>query len=209
MRAAILALFSVCLPVALWANEFPALFDVVGVTSDDVLNVREEAAANSPILAELAFNARNVEVVAISDDNRWGLVNAQETSGWVSMRYLAPVPGADWYDPAAKLTCGGTEPFWNLTTNAENGGRAVFTAMADDTVYEYLIEWHAGQVARLPYTFGLGGKREGHSGGFSAVIRRGACHDGMSDMNFGLAIDLFFHGNGAPSGFEGCCSYNF
>lgn len=186
------------------AQELPALHDVTGVAHDDVLNIREEPNANTPIIAELAFNARNIEVVALSEDARWGLVNAMETSGWVAMRYLMPVPGDGWAHPGASLSCGGTEPFWDMAINGDTPGQAVFQAMAEDHKRSFTLQWHTGQVARPDHTIGLGGF--GPTGEMTAVIRNEACHDGMSDRNFGLDIDLFFHNGEQASGFEGCCS---
>ena len=186
------------------AQDLPALFDVYGIAYDDVLNVREEPDASTPIITELPFNARNVEVVRLSDDARWGLVNAMETSGWVAMRYLVPVPGDGWAHPGAKLACGGTEPFWDLSINGTNPGQAVFGAMAMEETFTYALRWQSRQVARLDNVIGIGGS--GPYGDFSAVIRRDACHDGMSDRNFGLLIDLFLHNDTEASGYEGCCS---
>ncbi|SMP04969.1 hypothetical protein [Shimia sagamensis] len=191
-------------PVTLLADPFPALYDVTGVANDDVLNIREEPSVNTPVIAELAFNARNIEVVGLSEDARWGLVNAMETSGWVALRYLMPVPGDHWAHPGAKLRCGGTEPFWNFSVNDNTSGQAVFEALALDETLTYSIKWQSGQTARPDLAIGLGGS--GPEGNFSAVIRREACHDGMSDRNFGLDIDLFFHNGGEASGYEGCCS---
>jgi len=191
-------------PMSLWADPFPALYDVTGVAHDDVLNIREEPSANTPVIAELAFNARDIEVVDVTEDARWSLVNAMETSGWVAMRYLMPAPGDHWSHPGAKLSCGGTEPFWDLAINNVTEGQAIFSALALDETHAYSIDWQSGQTARPDLAIGLGGS--GANGRFSAVIRREACHDGMSDRNFGLDIDLFFHDGNEASGFEGCCS---
>lgn len=156
------------------------------------------------MIAELAFNARDTEVVDVTEDARWGLVNAMETSGWVAMRYLMPAPGDHWSHPGAKLSCGGTEPFWDLAINNVTEGQAIFSALALDGTHAYSIAWQSGQTARPDLAIGLGGS--GANGRFSAVIRREACHDGMSDRNFGLDIDLFLHDGNEASGFEGCCS---
>ena len=188
------------------AQNLPALYDVIDVAPDDTLNIREEPTSDAPVWSELAFNARDIEVVEISEDGRWGLVNAGETSGWVSLRYLSPVPAADWFTPQASLNCVGTEPFWSFSINNPDPDRATFQSMADDTSRSFDIEWHSGQVARPFIAIGLGGANDDRTQGFSAVIRREACHDGMSDQNFGLDIDLFFHGAKGASGYEGCCS---
>lgn len=193
-------------PMTLWANELPALFDVTDVAYDDVLNVRKFPDPSSEILGSLAFNDRNIEVVDLSENSSWGLVNFGEISGWVSMRYMTIVPSDEWHMPSAKLVCSGTEPFWGMTMNAPTEGSVSFSSMSADKARVYSIDWHGGQIARLHNIVGLGGMNKDASGGFAAVIRRGSCHDGMSDMNFGLAIDLFLHGGGEPAGYEGCCS---
>ncbi|WP_299348986.1 SH3 domain-containing protein [uncultured Shimia sp.] len=187
-------------------QDLPALFDVINVASDDELNVREDPSSTARIYSTLAFNARNVEVVDLSDEGDWGLVNTGESSGWVSMRYLALAPSDDWETAEAHLYCSGTEPFWSMSLNDPAEGQAVFAAMAEEGSRTFDIDWHGGQAGRAFTAIGLGGARQGHDSAFSAVIRREACHDGMSDRNFGLAIDLFMHSSGAPDGVSGCCS---
>lgn len=200
-----------CLGLLVWvghvnAQSLPALFDVINVAPEDTLNVREGPSASEPALSELAFNARNIEVVAVSSNGRWGLVNIDETSGWVSMRYLAYAPSDDWESASAHLSCGGTEPFWSLSLNRPSSGVAVFSAMAEETSRHYTIEWHGGQAGRAMTSIGLGGTRHDGRENLSAVIQREACHDGMSDRNFGLSIDVFLHSSGEPEGYQGCCS---
>ncbi|SHJ84245.1 SH3 domain-containing protein [Shimia gijangensis] len=206
MKNLLFLIFWIFSPAILLASEFPLLFDVTDVASDDVLNVREDPSPNSEIWGTIAFNERNVEVIGLSEDRKWGQINSGEISGWVSMRYLSPVPDADWFLSSAQLRCGGTEPFWDMTMNAPSQGVASFQAMVEETPRVYSIDWHGGQIARMNNVIGLGGRNTDGPNGFSAVIRRTDCHDGMSDMSFGLAIDLFLHGDGAPEGYEGCCS---
>ena len=206
MRKLFVLLICILSPVTLWATELPALFDVTGVAHDDVLNLRESPDSTSEVLGSLAFNDRKIEVVDLSENNKWGLVNFREASGWISMRYMTIVPAEGWFMSSAKLVCTGTEPFWDMTVNAPNEGQMSFSSMSGETASDYSVEWHGGQAGRLNNTIGLGGRRSDNVGSFSAVIRRDSCHDGMSDMNFGLAIDLFLHESGEPAGYEGCCS---
>ncbi|MEO1155590.1 MAG: SH3 domain-containing protein, partial [Pseudomonadota bacterium] len=54
--------------MALWpvwgaAQGYPALFDVTGVASDDVLNIRSAPSATAEIIGTLAHNETGVEVV--------------------------------------------------------------------------------------------------------------------------------------------------
>lgn len=204
MKRAVAVLAAMVWAIAASAQDLPALYDIYGVDHDDTLNIREEASASTPIIAELPFNARDVEVVRITEDGRWGLVNAMETSGWVAMRFMVPVPSDGWAHSGAKLSCGGTEPFWDITFNSVAPGQAAYRAMAEEGTKSYSIDWQSGQVARPDRVIGIGGS--GPTGNFTAVLRQDACHDGMSDRNFGLVIDLFFHGNDEAYGLEGCCS---
>lgn len=69
-------------------DAWPALYDVSGVASDDVLNIRAEPSADAPIIGTLAHDATNVEIIR-DGENGWGLVNTDEGTGWVSFAYLA------------------------------------------------------------------------------------------------------------------------
>lgn len=70
---------------------FPAIFRVVGVAANDVLNVRQAPHARSPIVGVFAPNEPMVEVLQLSEDGRWGLVRFGGSLGWSSMRYLEPL----------------------------------------------------------------------------------------------------------------------
>lgn len=65
-------------------DAWPALYDVSGVASDDVLNIRAEPSADAPIIGTLAHDATNVEIIR-DGENGWGLVNTDEgTAGYPS-----------------------------------------------------------------------------------------------------------------------------
>ena len=83
---------------------YPRLHDVVGVASDDVLNLRAGPGAGHDKVGELTFDARAVEVVRA--EGGWGLVNAGEGPGWASLRYLAPRADGD-LPNVRRVTCGG------------------------------------------------------------------------------------------------------
>ena len=66
------------------------------------------------IVGTLTHDARNVEVVRPTDDQRWGLVNHGEGTAWASLRFLRRQPG-HWAGAVPPLArCFGTEPFWSL-----------------------------------------------------------------------------------------------
>lgn len=196
LRAASALWLAVALGVAApaGAQQLPALYDVVGVAADDVLNIREAPDAGSPVVAGLAPGGRGIEVTALSD-NGWARVNTSEGSGWVSLRYLQPGPQTPWWDPATRLSCYGTEPFWTLILS---GGEALFSSPLDAdvrwTVTHRSTAYNRSNVQGL--TIGPG----------FAVLKAEACSDGMSDLNYGLSLEFFRPEGGALGGYSGCCT---
>lgn len=199
MRALLTALLVLLAgPAAATQDAWPALFDVTGVALDDVLNVRSAPSATSEIVGALAPDATGVEVIRPDDRQTWGLVNTGEGTGWVSLAYLARLAG-QWQgafpDPAR---CFGTEPFWTLTF--PDGGTVSLRTPEERSV-------PAGSVvARL----GSANRRDRHGiriafpdGRLSSgVISWERCTDGMSDREYGLALDLL----DADRVLSGCCT---
>lgn len=178
------------------AQEFPSLFDVTGVASNDVLNVRESPSAAAPIVGTLAPDARAVEVVGADPSGHWALVNVGETAGWASLAYLTEAPASGDYLLERDLSCGGTEPFWSLDITQGAGAR--FNPMegqAEDWPAG-LVQMGAGRTDR--FLIGLGDGR-------AAVLSRGYCSDGMSDLMYGLEINVLSHPGGLTL-WNGCCS---
>jgi uncharacterized protein YgiM (DUF1202 family) len=64
----------------------PAFRCVVGVASNDVLNVRSGPSASYAIVGRLANHACFVEVIA--KHGRWFKITKDGTTGWVNSRYL-------------------------------------------------------------------------------------------------------------------------
>lgn len=202
MRAAALAL---CLALAAspaWATQdaFPALYSVKDVASNDALNVRASPDAESQIVGTLPFDARDIEVVELAPRADWGRVNVDGLSGWVSLRFMARHPG-QWMGAFPKVArCFGTEPFWGL--NRSGDGYAFSTPNGPET--RLMPTWEGSSL----------GRRDRHAMTLSgagtsamAVISYAACSDGMSDMRFGLTIDLIRKGGpDGPALHSGCCT---
>lgn len=194
---AVLALL--LLPAAALAQSLPALYDVTGVAIDDTLNIRARPTTSAPILSALAPKAAGVEVIRLSETGAWGLVNSNDTAGWVSMRYMVRRPGQDFGAVPAEIGCFGTEPFWAF--NAGPGSQASFDSPLSNDAYL--------SVTRLstqgrPDEFAL--VAEGPAGRVTAIVSPAACTDGMSDREYGLAIGLVQETSGAPAFFTGCCT---
>lgn len=187
----------VCLaPHATSAQDLPALFNVVDVASDDVLNVRSAPNGGAGIVGTLAYNAKGIEIV--DRDGNWGLVNLGEGTGWTSLRYLDPV--VDGFLPEhPRFSCSGTEPFWNL--DVVQGQKATLS-MPDWT--ERLFG--AGMVRAAsgrPYPFAMSGAAGTET--LTVVMWPRMCSDGMSDRSYGLETTVVLTGN-APLILSGCCS---
>ena len=199
-----LALAAACLMAALPAratqDAWPALFDVARVASDDVLNVRSGPGARFDVVGAIPFDATRVEVIAPSDDHRWGLVNAGEGTGWVSLAFLDRLPGQ--FDGAVPpiARCFGTEPFWSLEVAnghwwLERPDAPTLTARQSFAV--------ATLNDRRAHGFGAGGA----GGGLHLLTLAGACGDGMSDRAYGLSAWLTVDpAGGEPGLLAGCCS---
>jgi len=182
------------LPAA--AQEFPTLFRVVGVASNDVLNIRAEPSASAPIVGSFAPNARDIEVIGRNEAGTWGLVNTGEGVGWSSLRFLSRQGAEGWAAMGQNLRCFGTEPFWQAHYLPRI--RVLVFETLDDPDTEFEVLWTGGISGRPPYGAGMALDSTGF-----ATLRGGTCSDGMSDRLYGISILLF---PGAGEGFEGCCS---
>lgn len=179
------------LPAAALAQSFPALHHVTGVASDDVLNIRAAPSAGAARIGAFEPGARDIEV--IRTQGGWGLVNAGEGAGWVSMRFLRRQEAGD-YALARRIACSGTEPFWSLAIDQGHSVRFSTMEGGAQSHPAGLLQRSANRSDR----FAL------RAGPLVAVIARGACSDGMSDRAYGLSVDLLTDGQ-APLR-SGCCS---
>ena len=198
-----LLLIAVVLPAAAQdvERDLPALHEVTGVASDDVLNVRAGPSASAPTLFTLAPGQREVEVVRVAQDGSgrdWGLVSGGERSGWASMRFLSRTTPEDlpWLP---SLMCFGTEPFWSFALDRTND--ALFEGMGGDADAVRLASRTRSRNDRRAFSF----TGAGAFGPASGVVRREQCGDGMSDREFGFAIDLMMSTPGGTDHVSGCC----
>ncbi|MDF1856672.1 SH3 domain-containing protein [Pseudooceanicola sp.] len=189
-------------PVAATEDQFPALYDVQHVASIDVLNLREYPNASAPVIAALAPDAHDIEVVEAGPNGRWGRVNINGVSGWASLRYLRRHPDAGISRVPDIARCGGTEPFWGLR---RSGTGYVFDAPEIDET-RFTRDWRGTALGRSDrFAMTLHSQRASIGEGV-AVIARASCSDGMSGYLFGLTIDLFLNGTSGETLYSGCCS---
>lgn len=178
---------------------FPSYHRVVGVAANDVLNIRLEPNAKSPIAGSFAPDDSSIEVIDISKG--WGRVIAGESNGWVRMKYLAESPIttiAGTRVPEA-IQCFGAEPFWDLT--ALGGDRMVFSDINAQRT-EFSITNATSVSARQ--TMDVVWMRSVNATA-AAFFNRQYCSDGMSDRLYGQQVLFSITANGQVLGFEGCC----
>lgn len=203
----LIVLMFVIWPTLIWAQDVrvhPDLFDVTGVASNDVLNIRQLPSASSAIVGALAHNSAAVEVIGTTSGGRWGLVNFGDGSGWVSMRYMARRGGWSGVPPRG-LLCLGTEPFWSFHFDPSGQVAADFSPMGlGGSVYHSV--WSAPFSNRATGSYGFATGPEATSTGVigSGVVRTELCSDGMSDRVFGFSIDLILSGS-TRMALSGCC----
>ena len=64
-------------------------FTVTGIANNDVLNIRQQATAESPIVGVIPPNSSGVTYAGDrTDDGRWLLIRYGSVTGWVATRYL-------------------------------------------------------------------------------------------------------------------------
>lgn len=210
MRAVLAVLLLLAGPAQATQDAFPALYDVVGVASDDVLNIRSGPGAEFEVIGTLAPDAEGVEVIAPNDRFTWAQINSGEGTGWISMSFVVPQPG-QWDGSMPEIRqCFGTEPFWSLTYAPP----AITLSMPDEETREGLISSlyasnsHRGRFA---YTGAFFPTETGVLD-IHLSLRREACNDGMSDRAYGIGVDILLTpsvdlGNSAMHGlYSGCCS---
>lgn len=194
--AVLVALSVLAAPAVLGAEAggLPTLFAVANLEPGDALNVRPTPGTDGAPIDRLPEGTRNVEVVALSADGRWGRINRGEGSGWVHLRYMSEQPEV-WTAGAvpATLRCFGTEPFWSA---AAEGDSLRVTRLGDvDIVLPVTSAAEAGPRGR-DVTAASGAES------LTLAVAPAECSDGMSDRVFGLSAVL-----GLSSGrLHGCCS---
>lgn len=200
LRAAALLLL-LASPAAATTDAWPALYYVEGVAADDVLNIRAAPSATSDIVGNILPGTEGIEVIEVTRDERWGLVNTAEGTGWASLAFLVRRPGQWWGLLPEALQCVGTEPFWSLSLNPDGATFASPEALPLDFAPSAALrsrnrsDRHAGVY-------------ENDLGGLVATLRNASCSDGMSDRTYGWEVDamLVVAGSGNAQLFSGCCS---
>ncbi len=174
----------------------PALFDVTGVATNDRLNIRRAPSPQSERIGSYAPDRQGIEVIALSDDGRWGKVVANGENGWVSMRFLQ-LRKESFATFPSHLSCFGTEPFWSMTLTEDS---ARLTRMGQAPV-NWRIPWWTGSANNAYGSFAISLLSDTDSR--LAVLSRQQCSDGMVDADYGWTLFLVQRGQTLLTG---CCT---
>lgn len=194
-------LLTLAMPAAATQDAWPALHSVIGVASDDVLNVRVGPSAEAEVIGALKTDATGVEVVRPNDRHTWGLVNLGERSGWVSLSYLRREPG-QWLGasiPAAQ--CFGTEPFWGLSFDDTGTTSWSDPELRRESPLEGRLIGRLSTIAARDVQ-GISFENADGSAGIVLMTLTG-CHDGMSDREYGIRANVVIGGDEL---YSGCCT---
>lgn len=190
----------VAAPITAGAEGFktlPHLAKVTGLAANDTLNVRANPSAQSADIGDIKQDQK-VEVLELDGSGKWARILQAEGNGWVSTRYLAQQSQA--MTPSGMplgLHCTGTEPFWSARLDAD---ATVHFEVMGQGAQSYPLDWTSPSQNRGGAEYGLSAT------GLSGILRRAACSDGMSDRNYGWALDLIVESEGGKTLLGGCCS---
>ncbi len=204
----LLALFFALIATPLFAQPqfpLPRVYTVTGVAPNDTLNIRQQPRADSPDIGDLQPN-QNVEVLALSEDEKWGLISFGEGTGWVATRFLRETPKTQGLSPdlpygiPSEMACSGTEPFWGLRLLTEQS--VTFTDYSDgiggDRTYQITGVGRATNRGIQHYVF--------TAPPLTGFLNRATCDDGMSEALFGWELFVVFKRDGQLNMIQGCCT---
>jgi uncharacterized membrane protein len=164
-------------------------YEVTGVSTNDVLNVRSGPHATTTKVD--SYGPRDSGIRIYRREGDWALVgraNADKPDGWVNARYLKKTMAAARLE--LPLQCLGTEPFWSLTINSTR--RATYSDPETKARRYAINEFRrVGRGAQM---------RLGSTG--RVAISAGTCSDGMSDNVYPYSVRATLPGGGNLSG---CC----
>lgn len=201
LTALLVSAVLIAAPAQAITTDFPALYNVAGVATDDVLNVRDAPAPSAAIIATLPATRTGLEVLGPSDDGTWMRVGLGEVSGWVNARFLEAQPPRASGSLPIPMRCYGTEPFWGL--NFPAGDFAEFERMPEPET-PFRIAYQATPLGGKTGEVAARLTSEDATG--TVVLRREYCSDGMSDRDFGLSVLFLLERGDASVLHAGCCS---
>lgn len=195
--------------------DFPALYDVKGVTADDAVNIRASRSNSAAIIGTVTAVQKRIEVVRLSADGLWSLVNTEQRTGWVASRFLSLTPRAIHHDIDI-YSCFGGKPSWTLTFGVgthygfpiglsyQSEGQKKIRYWQDYLIYglqkngDFLATANAHEHSII-----TSWRRKRTA---IAIVTHQTCIDETSGREFGLSVDIMRSESDIPHQESGCCS---
>jgi uncharacterized membrane protein len=166
-----------------------ATYEVTGVSSDDVLNIRLAPRSSAPKVG--SYGPRDSGIKIFERRGNWALTgraNRNVPDGWVNARFLKLTAAAGRF--RLPLKCVGTEPFWSLTIQTPR--RAVYDD-PETPGRSYRVRNFESSGPDASMWLEPGGR---------VVIAADRCSDGMSDNIFPYTTQVRLPGGRQ---LQGCC----
>ena len=141
-------------------------------------------------------------MVDLDASGNWARIIWYDQMAWVSTHYLAPdnPPTIAGTALPEGLSCGGTEPFWDVTLRSSG-------AQYSDPVTDPVTLGFQSAMAPAGRTgFPVMLTYAGSGGSVQSIIRPLICNDGMSDREFGLSADIVLQTATGTALYSGCCA---
>lgn len=191
--------FCLCLSGPAFAENFPALYDVVDVAADDSLNIRANPSNKAPVIGTLEHNAAYVQIEALDPSGRWAQVSAGESGmGWVFARYLQAIPGAT-FPEWPELQCSGSEAPWSVGYSAKDGVLYRFGYNGESRHLPSGPMMSAAENTKTNVFMASDGKLH-----ISAALQKAQCWSTMVESFSGIEAMVFVTGE-QQHAYYGCC----
>jgi uncharacterized membrane protein len=164
-------------------------YEVAGVDTDDVLNIRKNPSASAPKVGEYRPGESGIRIYRRKGN--WALAgryDPKNPDGWVHARYLKLTVAAARVE--LPKSCAGTEPFWNIEINSEREARY---SQPDGSPQAFKVTEFSRSGRNASMKLDSGGK---------VSVMAQSCSDGMSDNVYPYAVRVDL-----PDGrqLNGCC----
>lgn len=183
---------------------FPQYFEVSGIASNDSLNVRSGPTIRHRVVGNLKPDSGTLEILEISDDNKWGRILWADSNGWVSADYLREVSPTKLKNTMVPvgLHCSGTEPYWDFAINSQ--ADVTFKELFTDSIENSIIESVAESDNNLNFPTALLASSDKVK--LTVMLNTRQCNDGLTERAYGWEIDILVTHDAKQRLLSGCCS---
>ncbi len=170
-------------------------FKVINVNKDDSLNVRQEPDASAPVVCRLAATTTGIEVIDTVKSKKWWKIRYMGNTGYVNRSFLIQKIDSGFNK---KLSCLGTEPFWNLSINSNQ----IILNNPIDHMRTYTITKMEQSMNSTVKWFIEGIASNGEK--LAIYLSEGTCSDDMSDTRY--RYQVFIYDSAKSTAISGCCN---